>query len=200
MSKVALDKLKARFGAAILETHDNLGDDTAIVESGVWRAVAAFLREDAALDFDMFIDLCGVDFPKRTPRMEVVMHLYSTTKRHRIRVKTRVGDEEMEGAELDSVTAIWAGANWFEREVYDMSGVTFRGHPDLRRILMYPEFTGHPLLKDYPAQKTQPLVAYRTEEEAGLPLEKLAPFREDEGMSFGRQNWLPATKDENGAS
>ena len=69
MSKVALDKLKARFGAAILETHDNLGDDTAIVESGVWRAVAAFLREDAALDFDMFIDLCGVDFPKRTPRM-----------------------------------------------------------------------------------------------------------------------------------
>ena len=121
-------------------------------------------------------------------------------KQHRIRVKTRVGDEEMEGAEVDSVTAIWPGANWFEREVYDMSGVTFRGHPDLRRILMYPEFTGHPLLKDYPAQKTQPLVAYRTEEEAGLPLEKLAPFREDEGMSFGRQNWLPATKDENGAS
>jgi NADH-quinone oxidoreductase subunit C len=64
--------------------------------------------------------------------------------------------------------------------------VKFRGHPDLRRILMYPEFEGHPLLKSYPADKTQPLVAYRTEEEAGVPLDKLAPFGEDEGMSFGR--------------
>jgi NADH-quinone oxidoreductase subunit C len=76
-----------------------------------------------------------------------------------------------------------------EREVWDMMGVTFRGHPDLRRILMYPEFVGHPLRKDYPAQKTQPLIPYRTEEEAGLPLEKMAPFRDDEGMPFGRKTW-----------
>ena len=93
----------------------------------------------------------------------------------------------MKHAELDTITDVWAGANWFEREVYDMSGVTFRGHPDLRRILMYPEFEGHPLLKDYPAHKTQPLIPYRTEEEAGLPIQKLAPFREDEGMPFGRK-------------
>jgi NADH-quinone oxidoreductase subunit C len=116
-----------------------------------------------------------------------VLHLYSVGKRHRVRLKTRVGDEDMEGAVLESVTSIWPGANWFEREVYDMSGVTFTGHPDLRRILMYPEFVGHPLLKDYPAEKTQPLVPYRSEVEAGVPLEKLAPFRADEGMSFGRR-------------
>jgi NADH-quinone oxidoreductase subunit C len=164
-----------------------------------WRPICEFLRSAPDLDFNLFVDLCGVDYPERGVtggRLEVVLHLYSLSRRHRVRLKTRVGDEEMEGAELESVTSIWAGANWFEREVYDMSGVTFRGHPDLRRILMYPEFVGHPLLKDYPAQKTQPLVPYRTEAEAGVPLDKLAPFREDEGMSFGRKNGTPGIEEE----
>jgi NADH-quinone oxidoreductase subunit C len=192
MSKLALEKLQAKFGSAILETHSDFGDDTALVAPERWRDVCELLRNDPALDFDLFVDLCGVDYPERGAtgqRLEVVLHLYSTAKRHRVRVKARVGDEDMDGAELDSVTTIWSGANWFEREVYDMSGVTFRGHPDLRRILMYPEFEGHPLRKDYPANKTQPLVPYRTEAEAGVPLEKLPPFHEDEGMSFGRKRW-----------
>ena len=189
MSQLVLDKLKAKFGSAILETHADFGDETAVVAPASWKAVCEYCRRDPSLDFDLFVDLCGVDYPARVPRLEVVLHLYSTTKRHRVRLKARVGDEEMDGAELDSVTSVWPGANWFEREVYDMSGVTFRGHPDLRRILMYPEFQGHPLLKDYPAQKTQPLVEYRTEAEAGLTLEKQAPFREDEGMPFGRMQW-----------
>ena len=102
------------------------------------------------------------------------------------KLKARVGDEEMEGAELDSLVSIWPGLNWLEREVFDMSGVRFRGHPDLRRILMYPEFEGHPLQKTYPADRTQPLVPYRTEEEAGVPLHKIEPFGPDEGMPFGR--------------
>jgi len=195
VSQVALDMLKERFGAAILETHSNFGDDTALVEPVVWKAVSQFLRDDPALDFDMPIDLCGVDYPSRTTgRMEVVMHLYSVSKGHRVRVKTRVGDEEMNGAELDSVTPIWAGMNWLEREVWDMSGVRFRGHPDLRRILMYPEFEGHPLQRTYPADRTQPLVEYRTEEEAGVPLHKLEPFGPDEGMAFGRRG-LPRAED-----
>lgn len=194
MSQYVLDKLKTRFGTSILETHSDFGDDTAVVEPSQWKAVCQYLREEPTLDFDLPVDLCGVDYPTRMPRMEVVMHLYSIAKRHRIRLKARVGDEEMQGAELDSVTSVWTGMNWLEREVWDMSGVRFKGHPDLRRILMYPEFEGHPLQKTYPADRTQPLVPYRTEEEAGLPLGKLEPFGPDEGMPFGRRG-LPRVED-----
>jgi NADH-quinone oxidoreductase subunit C len=186
VSQIVLDMLKERFGTAILETHSQLGDDTAVVDPPQWKAVCTFLRTNPALDFDLPVDLCGVDYPDRLPRTEVVMHLYSISKQHRIRVKARVGDEDMEGAELESVTSIWPGMNWLEREVFDMSGVRFRGHPDLRRILMYPEFEGHPLQKTYAADHTQPLIPYRTEDEAGLPLDKLEPFGPDEGMAFGR--------------
>jgi len=195
VSQLVLDLLKERFGAAILETHSRFGDDTAVVDPSQWKAIAVFLHQDPALDFDLPVDLCGVDYPDRTPRMEVVMHLYSISKGHRIRVKTRVGDEDMAGAELDSVTSIWSGMNWLEREVFDMSGVRFRGHPDLRRILMYPEFEGHPLQKTYAASKTQPLVAYRTERDAGMAIEKLAPFGPDEGMPFGR-NPMPRAEED----
>jgi len=174
-----LDKLKERFGTAILETSSSFGDETAVIEPSQWKSVCTFLRENPALDFDMPVDLCAVDYPNRTPRLEVVMHLYSVPLRHRIRLKARVGDEDANGAELDSVTAIWPGMNWLERETWDMSGVRFRGHPDLRRILMYPEFEGHPLQRTYPADRTQPLVAYRTEDEAGMPLGKLDPFGPD---------------------
>jgi NADH-quinone oxidoreductase subunit C len=195
VSQRVLDMLRERFGAAVLETHSAHGDDTAVVDPAAWKAICTFLREDPALDFDMPVDLCGVDYPSRgaTGRMEVVMHLYSISQRHRIRLKARVGDEDMDGAELDSVTSIWPGMNWLEREVWDMSGVRFRGHPDLRRILMYPEFEGHPLQRSYPADRTQPLVEYRTEEEAGLPLHKIEPFGPDEGMPFGRQGPHPRT-------
>jgi NADH-quinone oxidoreductase subunit C len=189
MSERVLLALKERFGDAIVETHSQFGDDTAVIAPARWKEVCRFLRDDSQMNFDMFTDLCGVDYPDREPRIEVVLHLYSIARRHRVRLKTRVGNAEMEGAEVDTVTDLWPGANWFERECYDLVGVTFKGHPDLRRILMYPEFEGHPLLKDYPAQKTQPLVPYRTEAEAGLPLGKLAPFGEDEGMPFGRQSW-----------
>jgi NADH-quinone oxidoreductase subunit C len=189
MSQLALDKLKEKFGDAVLETHSQCGDDTALVDAGKWLEISRWLRSDPAMSFDMMVDLTAVDYPDRTPRIEVVMHLYSIKNLHRLRLKARVGDEECEGAEIDSVTSVWMGANWFERETWDMLGVKFKGHPDLRRILLYPEFEGHPLRKDYPAQRTQPLVPYRTEEEAGLPLGKLSPFRDDEGMAFGRREW-----------
>lgn len=189
MSQLALDRLKAAFPDAILETSSSLGDDTAIVRPEDWLAICRFLREDPSLSFDMLTDLCGVDYPDRAPRMEVVVHLYSLSRKHRLRLKTRVGDADLTSCELDSVTSVWKAANWLERETYDMSGVTFRGHPDMRRILMYPEFEGHPLRKDYPANKAQPLIEYRTEEEAGLTLEKQAPFGPDEGMSFGRRSY-----------
>jgi NADH-quinone oxidoreductase subunit C len=189
MSKLALEKLQAKFGPVVLEVHSHLGDDTAVVEADRWKEVCEYLRRDPELDFDLFVDLCAVDYPDRLPRFEVVLHLYSIRNHHRIRVKARVGDGDGEGAEIDSVTSVWSGANWFERETFDLMGIMFRGHPDLRRLLMYPEFEGHPLRKDYPVQKTQPLVPYRTEEEAGLVLDKLAPFGPEEGMPFGRKQW-----------
>lgn len=186
MSERVLEVLKAKFGDVVLKTHSQFGDDTAIVDPKSWKAVCRFLRDDPQMSFDMFTDLCGVDYPDRNPRIEVVLHLYSTQRRHRVRLKCAVGDEDMDGCEVDSICDLWVGASWFERETYDLVGVTFKGHPDLRRILMYPEFEGHPLLKDYPADRAQPLVPYRTEAEAGVPLEKLAPFAHDEGMPFGR--------------
>ena len=194
MSKLALEKLQAHFGDGVIETHSHLGDDTAVVKPEIWKEVCEFLRKDSALDFDLFVDLTAVDYPDRIPRLEVVLHLYSVGKRQRIRLKARIGDEELAGLEIDSITSIWMGANWFERETYDMFGVTFRGHPDLRRILMYPEFVGHPLRKDYAANKTQPLIPYRTESDAGVILDKVAPFGADEGMSFGRK-FLPAKEE-----
>jgi NADH-quinone oxidoreductase subunit C len=182
MSKLVLGLLTERFGEAILETHSHLGDDTAVVDSASWYEVARFLRTDNRCSFDMFIDLTAVDYPDRDPRFEVVCHLRSVDRGHRIRIKSRIGDPDGESAEIDSIVQIWRGANWFERETFDMFGIVFRGHPDLRRILMYPEFKGAPLRKDYPANRIQPLIEFRKGN-----YEKLPPFGPDEGMSFGRQ-------------
>ena len=88
-------------------------------------------------------------------RFTVVYHFYSTIRKHRLRIVVPLEEAD---AELDSLTSLWAGANWLEREVWDMFGVRFRGHPDLKRILMYEEFDGHPLRKDYPVNKRQPLI------------------------------------------
>jgi NADH-quinone oxidoreductase subunit C len=196
MSERVLTILREKFGDAIVETHSHLGDDTAVIATSRWKEVARFLREDPQMSFDMFVDLCGVDFPDREPRFEVVVHLYSIARRHRVRIKARVGDSEGDDAVVDTLVDLWPGASWFEREAFDMFGITFRGHPDLRRILMYPEFEGYPLRKDYPADRTQPLVPYRTEAEAGLPLEKLAPFGRDEGMPFPHRGY-PVDRGEN---
>src|SRR6478735_11129714 len=182
MSKALIDLINKNFGAAVLETHSLYGDDTVVVEAVAWKEVARFLRDNPQCSMDMLSDLTVVDYPEREPRFEVVAHFYSLTKGHRLRVKTRTGDAEGDAAEVDSLCELWASANWMERETFDMFGVIFKGHPDLRRILMYPEFEGHPLRKDYPADKTQPLVPYRTEAAAGLTLEKQAPFGDDEGM------------------
>lgn len=182
MSKKVLELLKAQLGEKILETHSQFGDDTAVVDPAAWREAALFLRDDPRCAMNMFVDITAVDYPDREPRFEVVCHLRSLERGHRIRIKARVGDEDGEGAEIASLVPVWRGADWFERECFDMFGVRFLGHPDLRRILMYEEFRGHPLRKDYPAQQTQPLVEYRE----GV-LDKLAPFGPDEGMPFGRQ-------------
>jgi len=191
MAKALVELLKKQFPSAVLETHAQRGDETVVVQASAWKEVAKFLRVHPQADMNMLVDLTAVDYPDQEPRFEVVMHLYSLSRGHRLRLKARVGDREGEDAEIDTVTDVWAAANWLERECYDLLGVKFTGHPDLRRILMYPEFEGHPLRKDYPADQIQPLVPYR--EVPGT--EKLAPFGPDEGMPFGRQthaNYVPS--------
>lgn len=183
MSQLVLDALNERFGADIVSTQSLCGDETAVVSASSWLMVARFLKEDPRCNMQMLVDLCAVDYPDREPRFEVVMHLHSLALSHRLRVKAQVGDREGGAAEIESVCSVWPGANWFERETFDMMGIRFRGHPDLRRILLYPEFVGHPLRKDYPAAKTQPLVAFRP------GYEKVPPFNEHEGMSFGRKTF-----------
>jgi NADH-quinone oxidoreductase subunit C len=183
MAKALIDLVKKNFADAVLEAHSLCGDDTVVVDPRHWKAIHRFLRDSPLAGMDMLTDLTAVDFPDREPRFEVVSHLYSLSKGHRLRLKARVGDEDGEVVEIDTLTELWASANWMERECFDMFGVRFLGHPDLRRILLYPEFEGYPLRKDYPADRIQPLIPYRD-----VPnTEKIAPFGPDEGMSFGRK-------------
>ncbi len=183
MAQLLIDLIKQNFPDAVLGTHAQQGDETVVLDAKSWHAVHAFLRDDERAQMDMLMDLTAVDFPEREPRFEIVSHLYSLNKGHRVRLKARVGDADGDEVEIDTVSDLWGSANWMEREAFDMFGVSFVGHPDLRRILMYPEFIGHPLRKDYPAEKIQPLVAYREVDN----IQKVAPFGADEGMSFGRQ-------------
>jgi NADH-quinone oxidoreductase subunit C len=166
-----------------LETHNQHGDETAVLEPNSWHAVTQFLRDDPRAAMNMLVDLTAVDFPDREPRFEVVAHFCSLSLGHRIRLKARVGKPSGAAASIASLSHLWASANWMERECFDMFGVVFSDHPDLRRILTYPEFVGHPLRKDFPAERIQPLLPYRD-----VPnVDKVAPFTRHEGMSFGRQ-------------
>jgi NADH-quinone oxidoreductase subunit C len=109
--------------------------------------------------FDLFLDVTAVDWPERTPRFDVVYHFYSTTHLIRVRLKTRVSHAD---PVVDSLTSLYGSAHFMERECHDMYGIVFRGNPDLRPILLYEGFIGHPLRKDYPKLHEQPLVPYRT--------------------------------------
>ena len=140
---------------AVRATHARLGDATALVDKDQLVAVMRFLRDDPELRFDMLTDLTCVDYLGETPRFEMVYHLYSVAQNHRLRIKARVPEEP---CEIDTLCPVWPSANWMEREVWDLYGVRFTGHPDLRRLLLYEEFQGHPLRKDYPKERRQPLV------------------------------------------
>ena len=153
-----LTRLEATFPGKIQERHAEHGDTTVVLDRGDAAAVLAALKAHPDFDFAMLTDLTGVDFFGREPRFEVVYHLYSLRHNRRLRVKVRLTED---AAELPSACGVWKAADWLEREVWDMFGIRFTGHPDLRRILMYEEFRGHPLRKDYPVDKRQPLVEER---------------------------------------
>ncbi len=142
----------------VQETHARLGDATARVDPARIVEVLRMLRDDPDLEFEMLTDLTAVDYLGEVPRFEVVYHLYSVAKNHRVRIKARVAED---APEIESAVSLWPSADWMEREVWDLYGIRFRNHPDLRRILLYEQFDGHPLRKDYPKEKRQPLVGPR---------------------------------------
>ena len=177
-----------KFPDAALASHAYRGDATVVLRRESLLDVARFLKEDPTMQMNFLMDLTAVDYStfgkgpglaffsssgvsvKPTPeipdqdpwpgppdgaRFAVVYHFYSIRHKHRLRVVVPLEEHD---AELDSLTPLWAGADWLEREVWDMFGIRFRGHPNLKRILMYEEFEGHPLRKDYPVQKRQPLI------------------------------------------
>jgi NADH-quinone oxidoreductase subunit C len=161
MSQKVLDTLRARFGDALLGSGSNRGDEQVMVDRARLVELCGFLRDDPAMGFDMLVDLCGVDYltfksPRaRSERFEVVIHLMSLTHAHRLRIKVPVPEDD---AVVPTLTGLWKSANWCERETWDMYGVRFDGHPNLRRVLLYDEFEGHPLRKDYPTRAYQPLL------------------------------------------
>jgi NADH-quinone oxidoreductase subunit C len=140
------EHVAARLGDAVLDRQIAYGDLTILVDSARIVEVVTFLREDPACRFVSFIDLCGVDYPGRERRFDVVYHLLSPAHNTRIRIKV----EADETTPVPSIIDVYPAANWFEREAYDLYGILFSGHPDLRRILTDYGFEGHPLRKDFP--------------------------------------------------
>ena len=155
-----LGRLQERFGPAVRSADADHGDHTLLVELPALLEVLRFCRDDAALRFDMLMDFTAVDYltyPGRedSPRFEVVYHLYSVEHNHRVRIKAGVEEDD---PVVPTAVALWPIANWLEREVWDMFGLRFAEHPDLRRLLLYEQFDGHPLRKDYPVSRRQPLI------------------------------------------
>ncbi len=144
--KTIADKASAALPGAVLDARQAFGELTLVAEPKRIVDVLKFLRDDLACQFIAFIDLCGADYPERAKRFEIVYHLLSPRLNKRIRVKISTD----EATPVPSAIEAFPGANWFEREAYDLFGVLFDGHPDLRRILTDYGFDGHPLRKDFP--------------------------------------------------
>ena len=183
-----IESVSERFADALIDSHSYRGDDTVTVCRESLLEVARFVKEDPAFRMNLLVDLSAVDYstfgespksaffsssgvavrptsgiedeapwpgPPAGARFTVVYHFYSTTHKHRLRIVVPVEESD---PRVDTVSPLWPGANWLEREVWDMYGIGFEGHPDLRRILMYEGFEGHPLRKDYPVDARQPLI------------------------------------------
>lgn len=142
----AVKLLQSRFAAAVRETGSFRNQHWAVIEAAQWLEVARWLRDDPSTDFNVLVDITAVHWPHREPPMEVVAHLYSHSRNDGLRLKARVGDQ----GPIASLTPLWSSADWNEREAFDMFGIVFTGHPDLRRILMPDDYTDFPLRKELP--------------------------------------------------
>lgn len=158
---VARDKLQSLIASKLSNQVANLGHDFMFVVGEIQRPqmldVFKILKHDTDLQFNILLNLTAIDWlDQRESRFEVVYHLLSLSNLFRIRLKVAVSEHN---PEVDSLSGLWSSANFMERECWDMYGIKFKGHPDLRRLLMYPEFEGHPLRKDFPVQGKQPRIA-----------------------------------------
>jgi NADH-quinone oxidoreductase subunit C len=142
-----LEKLKAKYSDAVVDANEFRGELTIIVPKEHIAEVCRFMKEDEELAFDLLADLCGIDMYTPEKRFGVIYNLYSLKNKHRIRLKTFTEEEH---PKVPTVTGVWGTANWHERETFDMFGIFFEGHPDLRRMYMPDEFEYHPLRKDFP--------------------------------------------------
>lgn len=143
-----VELVREKFAQAVLETSDFRGEQTIVLSQESLVTVCAFLQKN--LRYNFLSTITAVDWLERIPRFDVVYQLLSIPNQSELRLKVRVGGRGEDHPSLPSVTSVWPGANWYEREVYDLFGITFSGHPDLRRILMPMDWTTHPLRKDYP--------------------------------------------------
>ncbi|MEW6068064.1 MAG: NADH-quinone oxidoreductase subunit C [Nitrospirota bacterium] len=142
------EKIKEKFPEDVVEITNFRDQGSVIVKKDRIVNICRYLHDEADLRFDLLKDLCGVDYKgKKEPRFEVVYTLYSIRHRHMIRLRAQVHEND---PKINSVTPVWIGADWHERECFDMFGIIFSGHPDLRRILLPEDWEGYPLRKDYP--------------------------------------------------
>ena len=156
MANATVDLLETRLAATATKTYVSHGMLVAELAPAALTDTVRLIKSE--FGFDLFLDVTAVDWMGQTPRFEVVWHFYSTRHHVRVRLKTRVPEED---PTVDSLVSLYGAAGYMERECHDMYGIVFRGNADLRPILLYEGFEGHPLRKDYPKQKEQPLVPYR---------------------------------------
>ncbi len=156
--------LKQEFPDDVTDFHAHRDDETVVIKRDALEAVCRFLRDDTRCSFEIMMDLTAVDRLEmnEAPRFEMVYHFKSLTHARRLRLKVRLTEDD---CKIASIHHLWKAVDWYERECFDMFGIVFEGHPDLRRILMYDEFEGHPLRKDYPIDKQQPLMELKEVEE-----------------------------------
>lgn len=147
MNAVIIDKLQARFGKENVLPSEFRDELTIVVPKNQIVNICRFLKEDAELKFDFLMDLCGIDMNTSEKRFGVIYNIYSLTNKFRLRLKTFTGEDDLK---VPTVTGVWGTANWHERETFDMFGVVFEGHPDLRRVYMPEDFEHFPLRKDFP--------------------------------------------------
>lgn len=152
MVEIDLKALAERFGDSVVGTVEFRGEKTLIVKPEALVEVCRSLRDDPVLKFNFLSDIVAADHLPREPRFDVSYHLLSIPGGHRLRVKVQLPSQD---PRVPSVTGVWSGANWLEREVYDLMGILFEGHPDLRRIMMPEDWEGHPHRRDYPVGKVK---------------------------------------------